>query len=259
MIRVESMTYGPAGDWFVEQDERERYWTFVWVTYGRCVYWIDRDKIVLEKGQLLLVPDRTAFYAKSIPTQMHAKYVIRFTVDPGSNLLPILQSRDTLRLRTTKYELFVERLRVMMEQWAEKTPYYETMCQALCTELLVYINREMDQGEPAAATVQTVELMKSYIQNHYREHVTKEQLAEVTRKSPNYAAVLFRKHTGQTISDFVHAQRVKTAIYMLGHSTLTVVEISETLGYKDPSYFYRVFKRVTGLAPADYLAERRVE
>lgn len=259
MIRIDDINYSQSVEWFFEQDQVSSLWTFVLVTYGHCVYWTDGEKTVLEKGDLLLIPARTSYYAKSVPTKMHAKYTISFAVVADEPALPLLRSEMPLRIGTTKYEFFVERLRIMAEQWKEKPSYYETLCQALWTELLVHINREIDQGAPAPAALQSVELMKTYIQNHYREHVTKEHLGDIVRKSPNYAAMLFRKHTGQTISDFVHAQRVKTAIYMLGHSTLTVAEISETLGYKDPSYFYRVFKRVTGLAPADYLAERRVE
>jgi AraC family transcriptional regulator of arabinose operon len=123
-------------------------------------------------------------------------------------------------------------------------------------ELLVYTNREVE-GRPAAPVAHRLaDQMKAHIQNHYRERVSKEELAQVIQRSPNHAAKIFRDTTGQTIGEYVHAVRMKTAVYMLQYSVLTVAEIAEFVGYSDPSYFYRVFRRVTGHVPAHFLAAR---
>ncbi|MNG21412.1 HTH-type transcriptional activator RhaR [compost metagenome] len=82
--------------------------------------------------------------------------------------------------------------------------------------------------------------------------MTKEELGACINRTPNYAASLFRRATGQTISEAVHAARMKTAVYMLTDSLLTVAEISDYLGYRDVSYFQRVFKRTTGRTPSSY-------
>jgi len=58
--------------------------------------------------------------------------------------------------------------------------------------------------------------------------------------------------TGQTISEYVHSIRIKTAIGLLQESELTLEEISEFLGYSDVSYFHKVFRRMTGKKPSEY-------
>jgi AraC family transcriptional regulator of arabinose operon len=123
-------------------------------------------------------------------------------------------------------------------------------------ELLVYANREVEERPEPLVAHRLAEQMKAYIHNHYRERVTKEELAQVIQRSPNHAAKIFRDVTGQTIGEYVHAVRMKTAVYMLQHSVLTVAEIAEFVGYGDPSYFYRVFRRLTGHVPAHFLAAR---
>ena len=97
--------------------------------------------------------------------------------------------------------------------------------------------------------------MKSYIERHYREKITKEELGDVIGKTPITRGT-FKSVTGQTISQYVHAQRIKRAVYLLTESRLTVQEIAVFLGYQDLSYFYRIYKRVTGTAPSDLLHER---
>lgn len=255
-MQMMSFKYDKSSNWYGEEQMGCPDWTLVLVLYGRCVYWINEKKQVLEKGQWLLIPSKVPFYGRSVPTMIHEKFVVQFSAEAAAESFPLLQLPHYTSRITGKYELIVDRLRLIHQQWQDKQPYYQTLCEALLKELFVYLHREWDQDAPSTATVQLVEQMKGYIQNHYREHVTKDELAACISRSPNYAAALFRKVTGQTISEFVHATRIKTAIYMLRHSALTVTEISEFIGYNDPSYFYRVFRRLTGLVPTDFVSDR---
>jgi AraC family transcriptional regulator of arabinose operon len=146
-----------------------------------------------------------------------------------------------------------EKIKIIGKQWAEKTPYYELYISSMLLEILIHINRELDRADITPMKIRYAESMKRYIQEHYREKITKEDLAEVIQKSPNHTATLFSSVTGQTISNYVHSIRVKTATYMLQESQLTITEISEFLGYNDVSYFSRVFKQIIGVSPSDYL------
>lgn len=219
--------------------------------YGQCVYWIDEQKLILHKGDLLLIPGNISYYAKSIPTVFHSQTRILF-----HNVyrwpLPIFLSNQAVHAKVYSYEVAQDLVRKIEAQWQEKPAYFEVMTTALCTELLTHWCRELDRGSISTERERHVELMKGYIQTHYRERITKEELGEFIRRSPNYAATLFRTVTGQTISEVVHSHRIKAAKYMLTESELTVGEIAEYLGYADVSYFHRVFKRITGVSPAAY-------
>jgi AraC-like DNA-binding protein len=256
LMEIITVLYDKSSYWYGEESGASAAWTLVLATYGKCVYWIEEKKVVLEKGQLLLIPIETKYYGKSIPSVVHEKYVVQFSDGKTRVDLPILQQKDPIRYPTGKYEWMLDRFRAIQEQWKEKPAYYHVLSEALLTEVLVHMNRELDQGLASEPAQQLVDQMKTYIQNHYREHVTKEELGVSIDRSPNHAATLFRKITGQTISEFVHALRIKNAIYMLQHSALSVTEISEFVGFKDPSYFYRVFKRITGRVPMEYMIER---
>ncbi|UKS26332.1 AraC family transcriptional regulator [Paenibacillus sp. HWE-109] len=255
-MKVTNFTYDKSSQWYVEEQGGSEDWLLVLVTYGRCVYWINEKKQLLSKGQWLLIPNHVPFYGRSVPTMIHEKYVVQFNAQAMAEFFPLLQTSEYTSASTSKYELILDKLRLMHLQWQDKQPYYLTLCEALLKELFVYLHREWDQAAASVGSIHLVEQMKGYIQSHHREHVTKDELGACISRSPNYAASLFRKVTGQTISEFVHATRIKTAVYMLRHSALTVSEISEFIGYNDPSYFYRVFRRLTGLVPTDLVSDR---
>ncbi|WP_159887235.1 helix-turn-helix domain-containing protein [Paenibacillus puerhi] len=265
MLLVKSVTHHAGSmPWFEESGTESSAWTLILVGYGKCVYWLEEEKVLLEKGDALLIPAGLRFYGKSIPSLSHEKYVVTFL--PGASAphaagdgrppLPLLQLAEYVQLRCGPSDLLLARLQLMHENWTERLSYHEIMAQALLLETLTLLSREWDRGPHSSAKHGLAEHMKTYIKQHYRRRVTKEELAAVTGKSPNYCATLFRQMTGQTISDYVHAARVKTAVSMLRHSRLTVADIGEYVGYADASYFHRIFRRMTGYPPSFYMRER---
>ncbi|MCC3371734.1 AraC family transcriptional regulator [Cohnella sp. REN36] len=230
--------------------------TLVAVTYGRLVYWIGERKIILEKGDFLYLPPHTAYYAKSIPSVFHEKYVVTFALSEDARRIPLFGDAEPAHARQGMYEWMIERLRTMQEEWSEQTPFAALRAEAILCELAVLWSRDRLREPAAPSSTRMAERMKDYVASHYRERVTKDELGACIGRTPNHAAALFKRVTGQTISAYVHAARIKTAVYLLSDSLLTVAEIAEYLGYRDVSYFQRIFKRTTGRTPTDYMSRK---
>jgi AraC family transcriptional activator of pobA len=257
MILVRQVRQDSGMDWYEENNHANRSdLYFILVTYGKCVYWINDKKVVAEKGDVLLIQRRTRFYGKSIPTVFHSKFVATFMLTADFPVLPILNSEEYIHTKIGCYELINERMKSLCNQWNDKMSFFEVFASALLLEILARWNQELDRGFISSERHRYVGMMKKYVQDNYRNKITKNVLADVIRKSPNYVATLFSTITGQTISEYVHSVRMKTAIYMLTESQLTVSEISEFLGYSDVSYFNKIFRRLTGKSPSHYLSER---
>jgi len=157
-----------------------------------------------------------------------------------------------IKFRIGCYDLIHERIMRLNNHWKEQLPYYDVMVNLLLMEVLVLLNRELDQGRVTTEKHRNVELIKGHIQRNHRRKFTKVDAGEAIRKSPNYAATLFSNVTGQTISEYVHSLRIRTAIYMLTESQLTIGEISEYIGYEDVTYFNRIFQIIKGKTPSAY-------
>lgn len=95
--------------------------------------------------------------------------------------------------------------------------------------------------------------VKKYIGEHIEEKLTLNKVAEVFNISPNYLSVLFSKHNDVGFTDYINQSKIDTAIRMMEEGNRKVYEISDLLGFESAFYFSRVFKKVTGFSPRDYM------
>ena len=70
--------------------------------------------------------------------------------------------------------------------------------------------------------------------------------------SSSYLSTLFRKETGQTLTDYISQRRIKHAMHLLETTKLQVQTIAQHCGIMDVQYFSKVFKRITGKTPKEY-------
>jgi YesN/AraC family two-component response regulator len=70
-----------------------------------------------------------------------------------------------------------------------------------------------------------------------------------------YLSSLFRKETGKSITQFKNELLIEKAITKLKNEAVNISEVSDDLGFSNPFYFSRVFKKVTGVSPTTYLNE----
>lgn len=92
----------------------------------------------------------------------------------------------------------------------------------------------------------------SYIEDQLPVSITVKQLADMFHISAGHLSVLFKKETGQTISDFVKSLRMKKAKALLQDPTIKIYEVSERIGFQTPAYFTYQFKKNEGCTPQEY-------
>ena len=98
--------------------------------------------------------------------------------------------------------------------------------------------------------------VQRYIMNHLKEKITLEELSELTHLAPQYLCRLFKAECRITINDYIREQRINEAKWLLESTDLPLMEIADHLGFSDQTYFSTVFKKVTGLTPRHYRANR---
>lgn len=95
--------------------------------------------------------------------------------------------------------------------------------------------------------------VKKYIRDHVEEKLTLGKVADVFNISPNYLSILFSKYNDIGFNDYINQCKIDAAKKMLADGELKIYEISDNLGFESAFYFSRVFKKVTGMSPRDYI------
>ncbi|WP_256760732.1 helix-turn-helix domain-containing protein [Cohnella sp. WQ 127256] len=97
-----------------------------------------------------------------------------------------------------------------------------------------------------------IDKAKQYISEHLREDVSREQIADHVFLNPGYLSRLFKKETGESLSDYILRERMVLAKSALAYSDEPISKVARSLGYNSLSYFGKMFKRIYQLSPQDY-------
>lgn len=95
--------------------------------------------------------------------------------------------------------------------------------------------------------------VKKYINEHVEKKLTLNKVAEVFNISPNYLSILFSRYNDIGFNDYMNACKIEKAKEMMGTGEYKVYEISDFLSFESAFYFSRVFKKVVGISPRDYI------
>ncbi len=91
----------------------------------------------------------------------------------------------------------------------------------------------------------------NYICDHIQSHLTVEQISKEVGYNRCHLAIIFKQETGQTLSQYIQAQKIQTAkTLILSGGELS--DIAHSLGYCSQSHFCKAFKQVTGFSPKQF-------
>jgi AraC family transcriptional activator of pobA len=144
-----------------------------------------------------------------------------------------------------------ERFRALQLELQQRRDGYHEAVMAHLTLLLVSVARlAMDvvgnlrlNEEPLLAEVFGV------IEERYHEHVSLKDVAGAVSLSPGHLTTVVRRKTGRTVQEWIVERRLAEARRLLVETDLTVEEVGQRVGYDDPGYFVRSFRRAHGATP----------
>jgi YesN/AraC family two-component response regulator len=97
-----------------------------------------------------------------------------------------------------------------------------------------------------------VEAALKAIRTEYAKSINLESVADRVALSPHRLSRLFVEETGRGFSDYLIDYRIQKAKELLATGQVAVKEVSFSVGYQDPNYFSRLFKKATGKTPSEF-------
>lgn len=138
-------------------------------------------------------------------------------------------------------------------------PINETELKELINKAIYNISQNSKQADHINVVNYSlpVRLACEYIEKNFQENINLNKISNYVSLSKNYFCNIFKKETGITIWDYLIRIRMEEAKRMLLETEQKTYEISEKVGYDDPSYFGRLFKKYTGFTPMEFRESSR--
>ncbi len=138
--------------------------------------------------------------------------------------------------------------RKILKECTEKYWGHRMNLQFIFQELLVSFVRLFTADKTAEKDL-TAEKAKEILGANPQADLDLDDLADKCGVSKSHLCRLFKKATGQTVSQYLNKIRIETACQLLSDTDKPIEEIAFLAGFNNPSYFFRVFKKQTGKLP----------
>ena len=117
-------------------------------------------------------------------------------------------------------------------------------CRAFCRELVdrLYSDDNFRYSQSIREAIR-------YIHENYSRDVTLNEVAKYIYRSPEYLSRLFKAETGEKFSSYLTSYRIRKAQDLLLNTDMKIYEIAYAVGYTAPSYFSKIYREYTGVAP----------
>lgn len=97
-----------------------------------------------------------------------------------------------------------------------------------------------------------IEQIKEIIQMRYKDNISVNEIAKEVYLSATYVCMVFKQETGETVNDYMTKIRIERAKVLLKDSKNKLYDICYEIGYTEPGYFSKIFKKYTGVSPSEY-------
>lgn len=134
-------------------------------------------------------------------------------------------------------------------------------CQHLLEVILLRLLRHSElalapaPGEYAGS--RECDLVRRYIEEHFKENLTLDQLAKLAHINKYYLVHAFRKEYNTSPISYQISRRIQESKFLLTSSDRTLSQIAHILGFSSLSYFSQSFRRVEGMSPMEYRKRHR--
>ncbi|WHX98719.1 helix-turn-helix domain-containing protein [Neobacillus sp. DY30] len=235
---------------------------------GERIYVINGEKYMVENQNLVFIDKNVIHKTLGKNNQGYERVVINFRecflnssehhllkqlFEKGPHVLPIPPNKKAL-INSIIMRLFEEYQMNLKER--------DIYLRSLLSQLLIESSRLLEVVSPKKTTKapnnqqmtgrNEIGKIITFINKEYATNISLALLAHHFHLNEQYISRLFKKYTGCSFIDYLHAIRINEAKRFLTETTMKVNQIANKVGYANNVHFWRVFKKNTGVSPYQY-------
>ena len=224
----------------------------MYVDYGRLVLDLNGTELYINPGECIFIPGGTAH---SLAGDNEAPFDYLNIMFSGK--LPESLFAKKLAVNRKCLEL----MEVLKQESSQEMPYCREILSSVLTELISRLLRQVEYSIPD-------KLPESADRNRYRSMIVNralkiiadgyskplnlKQLSRAAGIGESRISKLLKIETGENFSSILHRQRIIAAKRLINDGAFSLEGVSNAVGYHYPSFFFKIFKRITGMTPKEY-------
>lgn len=233
----------------------EGYW------YDQFIYSSHGSGMLIAEGKTTkILPNTVFFLPRNVPHEYYSltyDWDTRWLTPSGFALDPLLTQLgltgvSVLPVRdVSSLDSILERMRGLLFSNRVSGNYYAS---AYVYEFIMELHRLTHESAQKTGTSSSLKLVPviEYIDQHFASNITLEELSAIIQVTPQHLCRMFRDNLGMRPLEYISQKRVRAAQDFLAGSNQSIAEIAALCGYDNMNYFYRMFRKYTGVTPGAY-------
>ena len=227
----------------------------LYIVSGKGHFYFHGEDRVVYAGRMVLIQPRQEQRYEYFGEDKPEVYWVHFTGSDVKNILhsyhipmddPIFYSGAS----STYSYLFKE----MIHELQNCKTGYEDLLAMYLRQIFLLVQRTRQEERPTVSTYiqEEMEFARRYFNEHYNEPISIQEYAESRNMSVCYFQRNFKQIVKHTPMQYLLTIRVNNAASLLETTDYSMAEIATIVGYEDPLYFSRLFRKIKGVSPRDY-------
>lgn len=229
----------------------------LYVASGKAHFYFDNSEedTIVPAGHMVIYrpkePQKYVYYGD----EQAEVYWVHFT---GSNIKNMLRSygiTDDMRVINTGTSLeYTKIFKQMIQELQRRQADYKELLAILLRQIFISIHRQLTREHKLKHDYldAEIEMAVQYFHDNYNTEINVEEYAASRGMSVSWFIRNFKQYTNTTPMQYIVSIRITNAQMLLETTSYNVTEIGNIIGYDNPLYFSRIFRKLKGVSPSEY-------
>ena len=234
----------------------------LYVASGKTIFYFNGEPKEVAAGHMVLFQPRQEQHYEYFAVDRPEVYWVHFT---GSDVKNILRHYDIPLDKNVIYSgssaTYAYLFKEMIHELQTCRTGFQELTEMYLRQIFLLIQRSWEERKPTVSSYlqEEIDYARKYFNEHYNEDISIEEYAQSRGMSVSWFLRNFKQMTIKSPMQYMLSIRINNAVSLLETTDYNVTEISTIVGYDNPLYFSRIFKKQKGVSPSDYrksLADR---
>ncbi len=236
----------------------------VYIVSGDLRVWCNDVKFEVSCGDFYFVRPGQKHKEEAISKEIEFVYLRFKYIDEKSsnaNIFPMDLNLDKQILRNMEKSEMTSAMFAIINELSEEKKCAQEVVTSHISRIVWLIIRELnieveEYDKRKGVKNQIVESSISYVNKNLYNSIKIKDISNYCNVSPDYLSHIFKDVTDITILNYINNLKMQKAAAMLIDENKTIKEVAYNLGYSDPLYFSKRFKKWFGCSPTNYIKKK---